>query len=105
MAYARDYCTNGESTNELLEDVHTPNKPRVDIAMKHMPFFAKAFGCALGTEYAPLNRCSLWGELQDMDNIWKSSVAYLFLAFMAVALDILTDVIELMKIIISYLIS
>lgn len=65
MAFARTWCAEVTETTLNLEDIHTPNKPRVEAAVKNVPVFAKAFGCTVGSKYAPVTRCSVWGELED----------------------------------------
>lgn len=64
LTTARTWCSRGWKEN-LLDDVHTPDKPRVDVMMRNVPVFARAYKCTVGSEYAPMKICSMWGDLAN----------------------------------------
>ncbi len=49
-----------EVQRRLTVDVHAPPKFRVFGALRNLPEFAAAFGCAAGTPMRPTTTCSVW---------------------------------------------
>lgn len=66
MAFARTWCSKAKVTWVDLLDEHTPDRPRVEIALRNVRLFGRTFGCKVGSRYAPIRKaCSLWGELEE----------------------------------------
>lgn len=66
MSTARSFCAKGWSDVwSTGRYVHTPSKPRVEMMIKNALIFARAFNCKVGSKYAPLIRCSIWGDLAN----------------------------------------
>lgn len=63
---ARDYCGVMDVSREFLEeDDHAPPRVRIETANSNFPLFAKAFNCPVGSKYAPIQTCSVWGNYWD----------------------------------------
>lgn len=58
--------TGGEVESTLLEndlgEPHPPDQARLVIPFRNFPAFAKIFKCPVGSNYAPLQTCSIWGS-------------------------------------------
>jgi len=66
LATAVDSCKHKNDTLELDQtDTHSPSKIRVDMALSNVPVFARAFRCEVGSKYAPLKICTVWGDLAN----------------------------------------
>lgn len=64
LATVRTQCSTGgevESTLSNIEETHAPDQARVDVPFRNFPIFSKLFKCEVGSFYAPLQTCSLWG--------------------------------------------
>jgi putative endopeptidase len=55
-----DRDRDAEIQRRLTVDVHAPPKFRVYGALRNLPEFAQAFGCAAGTPMRPTTTCSVW---------------------------------------------
>jgi predicted metalloendopeptidase len=67
LFHGRCRCsTGGEVENTLLyNDIgepHPPDKARMVIPFQNFPPFAKIFKCPVGSAYAPLHTCNIWGS-------------------------------------------
>lgn len=62
MTAARQYCNMEEIESEELDEDHAPHKIRVELSLSNFPSFAKAFNCRVGSKYAPIKTCSIWGS-------------------------------------------
>lgn len=64
LSAARVWCGTGEMDYEYYKmgDAHAPSQARVELSMMNFPAFAQAFKCKVGTKFAPLHTCSLWGD-------------------------------------------
>lgn len=64
ISYALVWCrsTRPEMSNEVMSDVHSPNRYRVNIPLKNMEDFEAAFECRTGApmQAGPKERCVLW---------------------------------------------
>ncbi len=65
LSSARVYCTKLTKDwreKDLLNDVHSPNKFRVNGMMRNSAEFAKSFDCKAGSKMAPTSdeRCDVW---------------------------------------------
>jgi len=49
-----------ELADDLLNDVHSPKRYRVEGTLSQFGEFAKAFNCPAGSRYNPANKCSLY---------------------------------------------
>jgi len=63
LSYAQMWCSKERPESEQLRltaDEHAPAKFRVFGALRNLPEFAAAFGCAPGTPMRPANACTVW---------------------------------------------
>jgi putative endopeptidase len=63
LAVGQAWCSKDrpeETQRRLTVDPHAPPKFRVYGALRNLPAFAEAFGCAAGTAMKPANACSVW---------------------------------------------
>jgi len=68
LASARTWCSTSRTTDDLLSlpsAEHTPDEFRVDVTLRNVPVFARAFQCIVGSKYAPLKICTVWGDLAN----------------------------------------
>uniref|UniRef100_A0A915IB14 Peptidase M13 C-terminal domain-containing protein n=1 Tax=Romanomermis culicivorax TaxID=13658 RepID=A0A915IB14_ROMCU len=66
ISMARTWCSSDSKTAYLLEnDEHSPPKARIERSLSNFRAFAKTFNCPMGSKYAPIKTCSLWG------NFWE----------------------------------
>lgn len=64
LSAARIWCGEGEDiSSHIRSDEHAPRHARVDVSMKNFPSFAKTYKCSIGNNLAPLEICSLWGDV------------------------------------------
>lgn len=64
IALVRAQCSTGGEVERYLEDedeLHVPEKARIDVPFRNFPVFAKVFKCDVGSFYAPLQTCNIWG--------------------------------------------
>lgn len=64
IAFARLWCARKNKLLFLLSagGQHSPPRARVDLPVANFPAFAASFHCPVGSKFAPLKKCSLWGE-------------------------------------------
>ncbi|MCX5745108.1 MAG: M13 family metallopeptidase [Proteobacteria bacterium] len=63
LAVGQAWCSKArpaETQRRLTVDVHAPAKFRIYGALRNMPEFATAFGCAAGTPMRPARSCAVW---------------------------------------------
>lgn len=66
LSAARIWCGSGEEVSTHISyDEHAPRHARVDVSMKNFPIFAKIYRCPIGSKLAPIEICSLWGDVVD----------------------------------------
>jgi predicted metalloendopeptidase len=67
LTLGRMRCSTGGEVEETLRDndlgePHPPDQTRLIIPFRNFPAFAKIFKCAVGSNFAPLQTCSIWGS-------------------------------------------
>jgi putative endopeptidase len=63
VAVGQAWCSKDrepEALRRLTVDPHSPPHWRVNGALRNLPEFAKAFGCAAATPMAPAQMCQIW---------------------------------------------
>jgi len=63
VAVGQAWCSKdreAEAIRRLTVDVHAPPRWRVNGALRNLPEFASAFGCAANTAMAPAQTCTIW---------------------------------------------
>ncbi|CAK9294801.1 unnamed protein product [Gordionus sp. m RMFG-2023] len=63
LAYAQIHCDKQTLENQLLEiisDLHSPKKYRINGVVSNLKQFSKAFNCSAKAKMNPPNKCSLW---------------------------------------------
>jgi putative endopeptidase len=63
VAVGQAWCSKDrpeEALKRLTDDVHAPPRWRVNGALRNLPQFAQAFGCAKGTTMVPAEICEIW---------------------------------------------
>ncbi|GJJ72078.1 hypothetical protein EMPS_04435 [Entomortierella parvispora] len=63
VSYARVWCSKKRPAallQQILTDVHSPARWRINGAVQNSEFFAKAFKCKVGAPMNPAKKCNLW---------------------------------------------
>ncbi|CAK9294806.1 unnamed protein product [Gordionus sp. m RMFG-2023] len=63
LAYAQIYCskeTPGNQLSEIISDLHSPKKYRINGVVPNLKQFSKAFNCSSKANMNPPNKCTLW---------------------------------------------
>jgi putative endopeptidase len=63
IGYGQLWCGKSSPENAsaaLADDVHSPQKARVNLTLANFDAFATAFQCKPGASMAPANRCAVW---------------------------------------------
>ncbi|CAO3627442.1 unnamed protein product [Cunninghamella echinulata] len=61
--FGRVWCSKSrpeKAVQQILGDVHSPARARVNGAVQNIPEFAEAFKCAKGKPMNPVNKCKVW---------------------------------------------
>lgn len=63
LSTANMWCTKispGLARNLIRRDVHSPAEFRINGPFSNLAEFSNDFGCKLGTNMNPINKCSVW---------------------------------------------
>ncbi|KIH66935.1 peptidase family M13, partial [Ancylostoma duodenale] len=63
LGYATVWCghtTNDAMIHQIITDIHSPERYRVNQVLANQPEFAAAFQCEVGTPMNPIERCAVW---------------------------------------------
>ncbi|KAF9299384.1 hypothetical protein BGZ88_008925, partial [Linnemannia elongata] len=63
IAYGRQWCNKMRPAallNQMMADIHSPAKWRINGVAQNSPDFAKAFKCKTGAPMNPVKKCEVW---------------------------------------------